>query len=410
MTQPTSLTLLKLTDAVRQGAAIRRRIRLMPAGGAGDKVFPPTYEGGQYAFEKRVIDGKTVDCVLLDSVQSQANRMEMALLDAHRAGEIEVPLIEVRFAGDLAEVGTITSLEAPHRIADAILRDAEIDGVRFRKTDAGRTLDTASNVNSSGLFEICPTALVFGFWDSTGGRGTLGVKFARTMVSELYAFGAEKGVKPSSRIDPLGIEKAAGPLYVSAADNSTWTLNESEAKEEKGKKVKVGADGAPSEANHGNVTPGLADKNKKPHHGGVTFDYAQQTVVLSLPALRRLRFPVGGKVQQAVEEAGRVALAALALCGATLSIARGCDLRSRCLLVPTAGGDTWEIVHGNGDVEAFALDSEGACALLAAAVKGAKAAGLLWRKEPLVLTPTAGLQQLVKKSRDIASRASAEAT
>lgn len=409
MTAPNPLTLAKLADTVKKGAAIRRRIRLDPAGGPGDKVFPPTYEGGQYALEKRVIDGKTLDCVLLDSVQSQANRMESALLDAHRAGLIEVPLIEVRFDGDLAEVGTITSLEAPHRIADAILRDAELNGVRFRKTDDGKKLDTASTANATGLFEICPTALVFGLWDSTGPRGGLGTKFARTLVSELYAFDAQTGVKPSSRIDPLGIEKAARPLFVSAADSGTWTVNEGEAaKDSKGKPLKLGKDGSPSEANHGNVTPSLGDKTGKPHHGGVTFAYAQQSVVLSLPALRRLRFPVGGATKPAADEAGRVALAALALCGASLSIARGCDLRSRCLLVPQEGQDSWEIVHANGAVEAFALDPDGACALLATAVTAARATGLAWRKEPLVLKPTAGMQQLVRKSRELAAQSTAE--
>jgi CRISPR-associated protein Csb1 len=34
-------------------AAFRLRLRLEPAGGPGDKVFPPTYEGGRYATEER---------------------------------------------------------------------------------------------------------------------------------------------------------------------------------------------------------------------------------------------------------------------------------------------------------------------------------------------------------------------
>jgi hypothetical protein len=62
-------------------AAIRAITRLAPAGGAGDKVFPPTYATGdrattRYAWENRRLDGADVKTVLLDSVASQANRIE----------------------------------------------------------------------------------------------------------------------------------------------------------------------------------------------------------------------------------------------------------------------------------------------------------------------------------------------
>jgi len=56
-------------------AAIREVVHLQPADGAGGKIFPPTYADGTYAFEKRMIDGTAVDTVLLDSVQSVANRL-----------------------------------------------------------------------------------------------------------------------------------------------------------------------------------------------------------------------------------------------------------------------------------------------------------------------------------------------
>jgi CRISPR-associated protein Csb1 len=72
----------ELTKAVAgNAAAVRAVTRLEPAGGPGDKVFPPTYmkEGRaetKYAVEKRHVDGREVLTVLLDSVASQANRME----------------------------------------------------------------------------------------------------------------------------------------------------------------------------------------------------------------------------------------------------------------------------------------------------------------------------------------------
>ena len=401
------LTLEMLTKAVSGGAvAIRRRLRLQPAGGPGDKVFPPTYEGGEYAKETRIIDGAPLPCVLLDSVQSQANRMELALLAAHRAKQIQIPVVSVDFAkAGLTEVGQITSLEAPHRIADAILRDSMLGAVRFRakaptlSSAEGQVLDTVSAANATGLFDLCPTALVFGMWDSTGPRGGLGVKFQRALVSEVVGVGIETGVKPASRLDPLGIQLNAGPLYL--AKDGGWTIDDKSAVQDKGKAVKLGKEGKPSEANHGNVTPSLRNEKGQLHHGGATMTYALQTAVLSLPALRRLHFPITNKTNTDV--AARTVLAALALTGVALSIEQGCDLRSRCLLVPEAGHPSaWELVAGDGSVTTFTLDGAGANALLKASVAAATSAGLPWRSEDLILTPSPGLAALVKKSRDLA--------
>lgn len=77
MAEKSVLTIEKLNDAVKKAAAFRCVTEYQPAGGTGDKIFPPTYEGGKYATEKRRLLGEAapVDCVLLDSVQSQANRM-----------------------------------------------------------------------------------------------------------------------------------------------------------------------------------------------------------------------------------------------------------------------------------------------------------------------------------------------
>ncbi|MFZ4617291.1 MAG: type I-G CRISPR-associated RAMP protein Csb1/Cas7g [Rectinemataceae bacterium] len=154
---------------------------LSEAQGDGSARLSPQVQGA-YALETRIVDGRRIPCIHLDSVQSQANRMELALLEAARAGKIELPIVQVDFAAkdpELKEVGTITSLEAPHRLADAILRDSAAGGKRFRDLPEGKVLETASIQNAAGLFEICPTALLFGIWDSTGPKGGLGVKFQR---------------------------------------------------------------------------------------------------------------------------------------------------------------------------------------------------------------------------------------
>ncbi len=65
----TNLSLGELRAAVSgTAAAFRCVVEYEPAGGGGDKIFPPTYEGGKYATEDRLINGATVPCVLLDSV------------------------------------------------------------------------------------------------------------------------------------------------------------------------------------------------------------------------------------------------------------------------------------------------------------------------------------------------------
>ncbi len=428
-----TLTLEQIKGAVQENAAaFRCRTKLQPAGGEGDKVFPPTYAGAVYATEKRRLSGREepAECVLLDSVQSQANRMEEALQQAIDEGRLQIPVIEVDFSGNglLTEVGKVTSLDAPHRIADAILRDSLHEGTPFRQSELGKQIDAVSLANATPIYQLCPTALVFGMWDSTGPKGGLGAKFQRAMVSEIVGIDAQFGVKTSSRIDPLQIEKNAGPLF--RMSNGGFTLNPDEALDEmkngkptgkkvlyqrvKGKDVyyhpekdadKLPESGRPSTANHGNVTPSLSDLDKNQGRylaGGVTVASAEQMVVLSLPALRRLQFPLNGKKpDQKVNEAGRTVLAALGLCAAALAAERGFDLRSRCLLWPTEELK-WEKLGKPGSApEPFALESNAAIKLLEEAVAVAEQVGLVWRKEPLVLQPSPQLVALVRKSQEL---------
>ncbi len=392
-TKSSPLTLDDLTAAVKTAAAFRCRTRLQPAGGEGDKVFPPTYAGAVYAIEQRQVpgpDGKLQPqtCVLLDSVQAQANRMEEALqaaLDSGRLKDCPIPVLSVDFTnlGLLDEVTRVTSLEAPHRVADAILRDSLHNGQPFRKSDLGKQLDTASLQNATPLYQLCPTALVFGIWDSTGPKGGLGAKFQRALVSEIIGVNAQIGKKTSSRIDPLGMRAAA---KVIKKPDGTYELA--------GDKAKDGV--SPSEVNHGNIPPDIAD-------GGATIDYAEQTLVLSLPALRRLRFPVKGKTTPETDNAARTVLAALALTAAALAAETGFDLRSRCLLWPE-GRLVWKLLQTPGEkLEEFTITPEAAISLLRDAVVAAEKAGLKWRGETITLTPAPHLVALLKRSQEIAA-------
>lgn len=389
-------------------AAFRSRTVYQPAGGEGTTVFPPTYEGGKYATVGARDEAETgrrlADQVLLDSVQSQANRLELALQDAWEQGRIKLPVVTVDFAGnEMERVLRITSLEMPHRIADAIIRDSLFKDKPFRKTDLGKRLDNVDNRNATALFELCPTALVFGLWDSTGPKGGLGAKFQRAIVSEIVGLNVQVGVKTSSRIDPTQIKLKAGTLYKAKdPEGLGWTLDEKAAAQSKDKKpVKLGKEGKPSEANHGNVTPTIAS-------GGVTMEKAVQTTVLSLAALRRLRFPLkaGQKSDPKIDVIAQTTLAALGLCAATLARESGCDLRSRCQLFPTEP-IAWELLDKPGaKPEPFELSGEDAIGLFNESVAAAKKVGLPWMEEELVLKPSPGLVELVRNSQELAASTS----
>lgn len=393
--------------------AIRVRQKLQPGGGPGDKVFPPTYATGdnklKYVVEPRRVDGQEAVCVLLDSVASQANRVEEALLEAWRRNELSFPVVGVDFASaapELADLGTITALEAPHRIADAILRDSlGPDGrTLFRDTPEGQSYTAATPRDATAVFRLCPTALVLGVWDSTGPKGGLGSKFQRALTSEIVAVHAATGAKVGSRLDPLQIPSNI-EIYQHKDRAADWTLDPTEAKKDKGKPVLFshsGADGKgkPSAINHSNIAP-----TKDELAGGITFDYAVQTVVLSLPALRKLRFRTGydGKPLTdipAAEAAARTALAALGLAGILHLREKGYDLRSRCLLVPESPLRL-EVVAPDGAITELTLDVQQSNALLDDAAKQAAKLGLSWERDPLKLKPAPKLIALVKRGREV---------
>ena len=230
-------------------------------------------------------------------------------------------------------------------------------------------------------------------WDSTGPRGGLGVKFQRALVSEIVGLHAKQGEKTSSRIDPAQI-RAAVPVY--RLKDGDWTLDPADTGERNPRGVR------PSDVNHGNIPPRITD-------GGFTISKAIQTTVLSLPALRRLRFPVGGgSLDPQIDLAARTALAALALFAASLVREQGADLRSRCLLYAT-GPVVWELLDGPGDeTRKFDFPAEQARSVYKQALDEAKSAGLPWLEQELVLKPSRQLLDLVRQSQLLAAQVTAD--
>ncbi len=392
-----TIDLQTLKDVVGGTAAAFRCVTdYQPAGGPGDKVFPPTYEGGKYATEERIdpATGEVRQCVLLDSVQSQANRMELALLEAHRDGTVRLPLLVTRFdQEELLKKFTVTSLEAPHRVADALFRDSLLDGTIFRKSEKGRILDTAEVRNATGLFGLCPTALIFGLWDSTGPRGGAGCKFQRAVVSEIVGYDVVVGKKTAIRIDPASIMRDSATLYErksKSSDTPDWTLN----KKDSSKKLKK--TGRPSEVNHGNILTSIEE-------GGFTISKARQTTTLSLAVLRRLRFPLNGAADSNhdTDLVARTALAALGIAAGTLARV-DTDLRSRCQLFAEQE-PVWELLdRPRESPQKFKFGPEDALKLLEDATAEAKDVGLPWEDE-MELTPSPDLVELVRCSQELAS-------
>lgn len=215
--QSPEYNLERLTKTLQSGAsAIVFEQHLEPTV-PGAKIQPPTYPTSkeeerktglksQHIVEDRRINGETVRTVTLLSVAAAANAMETALKNCG----VEFPKIVTSFLGtNFQDLGEISSLDAPHRTYDAILRDSLVadEKVVFDKSTIGQELATASVRNATPLLRYDPIALVLGVWNSTSATGGRGTKIARRIVSEIIGLNWVPGVKAAVRVDPIGIEK-----------------------------------------------------------------------------------------------------------------------------------------------------------------------------------------------------------
>ena len=289
----------------RDVVALVRRQPMRPAAGHGTPVFPATYasdkkgEPGRYCISPLGRDGSRNVCVI-DSVQSQAGRIEAALQrPPYRALTREVTVsVATRDGGTLH----VDVLAAAHRVFDAALRFSTLQP----QVQAAVRAYVAGDARP--MAELAPLALICGAWDSRGEK----LQIPRAFSAEIVAH----DVSVLSR----------GALYtasVRAVD--VEGLDEAGSVE--------GLDPVPSY--------GL---------GGVIAAHIERRAVLSLATLRRnARFP---RDAQAPDEVLRY-LWALALVVATMPVEP--DLRSGCLLVPD-GVASLVLVLEDGSEESVALD------------------------------------------------------
>jgi CRISPR-associated protein Csb1 len=396
------ITLELLAKAISQNdSALRLRLKLEPVGGAGDKVFPPTYEGSSYAVEERLTDGRPVKAVLLNSVQSEAARLEQALKRALERDDVYFPTIRLELDGH----PSLTELDLPHRVFDGYLVNSKLGKEAFWDSSAGKEIHSYRQPEATGLFRHSPATLLFGGWDTHSLKDkTLAHKFRfpRAIVSEIVAYDiTEMGKRPASKGDPLNL---TGTAYESTGGG--WTPSQEHAKREDGK-----PDGAPlkygekdtkgqlSSLGLGQITPYLQNKEGTPNPGGYCAREISQTAVLSLSALRRLRFPLkpGAANDEKLNDAGRAVLAALGVYALSAACAEGYWLRSRCELVAASPVEL-ETVKADGSMEKTPLPEPAQAAkMLEAAAKAAQKLGLTWRTETIIAKPNAEFAELIRQ-------------
>lgn len=377
-------SILELNSAIQSASVLRLTLEL-DAMGAGGLVYPPTYDQGKHIFRTAWIDGEEREVVILDSPQSQANRIELAILDAHHRRDIRYPDIEISVPSPLGEE-RYSILQLSHRAYDATLLLTQDGDTPFRETPAGKAIYGARLERATGLFEQAPVTLVLGGWDSHSGGGPLSAKIPRAITSEIIGIDAKKAQRGSTKFDPMDIRKDAGPVYKSKDRERMFELDKKNAdpKEKKEKR--------PSEFGLGSV-PNLEER-------GASIRYALQNSLISLPAVRRLRFEdADGRLSPERDAAGRTVVAALGLYGLLSQMESGYFLRSGCDLIARDEPVLEVVGRTLKEVTPYAIDADAARGLLEAALEKASAVGLTWRTDPLHLQADDRLATLVERSR-----------
>lgn len=270
-------------------AAIVLRERLRPVQGPRGVFFPPTFaaigQGKKSDYhidrfgprsddpEGAQKDGIIANRCTVDSVPSQANRLEARLL---RHSGKSIP--KVTITGSRVGRGSIDLLEVGHRVGDAVVRysrtkvtkdDREEERDGFEQFEAA--LQAYVKGDADLLARLAPTSLVFGHWDSrdSATKKSTKSKARRLIRSEIVAYNVQRVTKRSqywSSIDPEVSEELGQVL--------------SEAKE--------GAQQNPESKNPASQL-GMTDVPAPELPGGViAFGAIERTAIIALSGVRAL--------------------------------------------------------------------------------------------------------------------------
>ena len=391
---PDGITLTTLLDGCAVDSfddGIRIDTELVPLAGPGGPVKPAVYEGGTYQQDRRWAapsDTEATAVVVIDNVPSQANRLEDALR-RHRES-ISIPELVLDLS-DLPHLPAhlprqLSSLEFPHRNADAYLRDAELDGQDFLKTEVGQAIFGATAQTCGPLMAWFPQALLYGFWQSHLGKKRANSKHARAWVSEIVGW---QPASTETRI--LGLKGDVLNLNTDEVvtsnpdDRTRWDVG-------KGEKVEGGKSDKLSEVGHGQVPFMGSDATA----AAVSFARVTQRATVSFAQLRRVT--LGGDRPEA-DTAARALLVALGLHAHQLAFGRGFALRSGAELRPQATTTTW--LGSESDETCDLGDAEATHELLQSAREHAGSVGVPldgWGQPPKMLRPKQNLRAAIRST------------
>jgi CRISPR-associated protein Csb1 len=374
---------------------------LEPLGGQGDPVKPATYERGRFQHDRRWFgsgaERAVSEIIVIDNEPSQANRLEAALRS--KRDQLGLPDIVL----DLSAAGTLPShlpreisiYQFPHRNADAYLRDAELDGAPFRKTEVGEAIFSATARHADALLSWCPQALLFGFWQSHLGKKRSQSKQARSWVSEIIGIDPAVGETEVPRLglkgDPLNLSVDEAVVFDEDLDMADWILGDKSAAKDRGKKSD-----RLSKIGHGQVPIGDSGGDSAAPCG-VSFRTVVQQATVSFASVRTVRTMTGSAEARAV-------LVSLGLVAHVAEFGRAFHLRSGADLRPHS--TSWRWLGADGDENLDVPDLEAASALLRDCAALAEATGLEvgshWPAHRLVLQPSASLLNAINKSWPVA--------
>ncbi|MBP2477668.1 CRISPR-associated protein Csb1 [Crossiella equi] len=368
-------------------AAITVTATLQPVGGPAARVFPPTYPvdatgtKSPYVVEPRLIDGEVVQTVVLDSVQSESNRIEEAVEQAVLDGRLRLPYLLLEHQVTPERRVRVSSFTAPHRYADAYHRDSLVDGVVFDKSPVGKALRLASVEDCRALYEREPFSLILGAWDSH--RKGRAARFARLYRSEIFGIKPQFGHRAAGRMDPSNLSGVVDNPAAATDGSGQWDFAPPQGKTEKAVKGEKGS--RVSSIGHGNIAPTAT-------HGGVTLHSATRLASVSMAGLARLRF---GDAPAPAAMAARMALAALTVIGDRLAFGvPALWLRSGCELVVETEQLSWQ--QRGGGLDPFEHTLEELLAVFTKARQNAATAGLTMVEDVVRLTPGPGLAKALE--------------
>ena len=370
---------------------IRIETELVPLAGPGGPVKPAVYEGGTYQQDRRwaaPADAEPTLVIVIDNVPSQANRLEDALRRQRESTAIPELVLDL---SDLPHLPahlpkSLSSLEFPHRNADAYLRDAKLGDQDFIKTELGQAIFGATAQACGPLMAWFPQALLYGFWQSHLGKKRHNSKHARAWVSEIVGW---QPASTDTRV--LGLKGDALNLNTDEVvtsnpdDRTKWSVG-------KGEKADGGKSDKLSEIGHGQV-PFMGNDATA---AAVSFARVTQRATVSFAQLRRVG--LGGE-QPSADAAARALLVALGLHAHQLAFGRGFALRSGAELRPRATSATW---LGSDSDEACELGSvEVTHGLLQSARTHAGSVGVPldgWGQPPMMLSPRENLRAAIRST------------